>query len=94
MILQSLDVTRFISVCLQTMVTIGHNKIDAKNDKRTEIRKVFLSFLYSKYTVQISPQNIRQLLLGDFFTEQNIINEKYLHLWTSLQEVYKLNIFE
>ena len=76
------------------MVTIGHNKIDAKNDKRTEIRKVFLSFLYSKYTVQISPQNIRQLLLGDFFTEQNIINEKYLHLWTSPQDVYKLNIFE
>ena len=32
MILQSLHVRRFISVCLQTMVTEGHNKIETTND--------------------------------------------------------------
>ena len=37
--------------------TEQNNKIEAKHDKPTEIKEVFLSFFYSTYTVQISPQN-------------------------------------
>lgn len=89
MILQSRDVTRFISVCLPTMVTRGHNKIEAKNDKRTEIKKVFLSCLYSTYTVQISPKTSASYCWKIF---QKAKHKKYLHFWTSLLEIYKLNI--